>query len=76
MSPLTEDEVRALLAPGEAVQDDLLLAVLDALRRAGHGVVITDAYGVGALHEAQSVHGGESLPPEITEEELKALFGL
>ncbi|CAL9626031.1 hypothetical protein SUDANB121_05958 (plasmid) [Nocardiopsis dassonvillei] len=47
MTPLTDAEIRDRLAPGETA-DDVLLVVLAALRRAGHDVAVTDAYGVGA----------------------------
>ncbi|WP_306368441.1 hypothetical protein [Nocardiopsis sp. CC223A] len=61
MSPLTEDEVRELLAPGEDA-NDLLLVVLAALRRAGHRVDVTDAYGVGSEAAAElNVNGGRRM---------------
>ena len=61
MTPLTDDEVRTLLAPGEAA-DDLLLVVLSALRQAGHQVDVTDAYGIGAQAAAElHVAGGRRM---------------
>lgn len=58
-TPLTDDEIRERLHPGEAVEDGVLLAVLAALRQAGHDLVVTDVYGVGAEAAAElSIDGG------------------
>lgn len=61
MNPLTDAEIRELLAPGEAA-DDLLLLILTVLRQAGHRVDVTDAYGIGAQAAAEiHVAGGRRM---------------
>lgn len=55
MVALTDGQIRDRLYPGE-IPDDLLLAVLGALRTAGHDLAVTDAYGIGPAQAAAELH--------------------